>query len=113
MQLTILIILRIVVDCGPLGNHVNGQVNMSSETIFMSTATYTCNASYNLIGPISRTCGSDGVWSPAAPTCDSKMRLSVCICACFIIKTYGSDRIWSPEVPTCECKVHHGWSAVT
>ena len=45
---------------------------MSSETTFMSTVTYTCNAGYNLIGPISRTCGSDGVWSPAAPTCKRK-----------------------------------------
>ena len=74
-QLTIflfLIILSTVVDCGPLGNPVNGQVNMSSETTFMSTATYTCNAGYNPIGAISRTCGSDGVWSPAVPTCDSK-----------------------------------------
>ena len=74
-QLTIfllLIILRIVVDCGPLGNPVNGQVDMSFETTFMSTATYTCNTGYNLIGPISRTCGSDGVWSPAAPTCERK-----------------------------------------
>ena len=45
---------------------------MSSGTTFMSTATYTCNAGYNLIGAISRTCGSDGVWFPAAPTCERK-----------------------------------------
>ena len=68
----VLIILSIVIDCEPLGNHVNGQVDMSSGTTFMSTATYTCNAGYDLTGPISRTCGSDGVWSPAAPTCVSK-----------------------------------------
>ena len=67
-----LIILRIVVDCGPLGNSVNGQVDMSSGTTFMSTATYTCNAGYKRIGAISRTCGSDGVWFPAAPTCKRK-----------------------------------------
>ena len=67
-----LIIPSIVVDCGSLRNPVNGQVDMSSGTTFMSTATYTCNAGYDLIGPISRTCGSDGVWSPAVPTCDSK-----------------------------------------
>ena len=74
-QLTIflfLIIPSIVVDCGPLGNPINGQVDMSSGTTFMSTATYTCNAGYNLIGPISRTCGSDGVWLPAAPACERK-----------------------------------------
>ena len=74
-QLTIflfLIIPSIVVDCGPLGNHVNGQVDMSSGTTFMSTATYTCNAGYELIGPVSRTCGSDGIWSPEAPTCKRK-----------------------------------------
>ena len=74
-QLTIflfLIILNIVVDCGPLRNPVNGQVDMSFETTFMSTATYTCNAGYNLTGPISRTCGYDGVWSPEIPTCKRK-----------------------------------------
>ena len=67
-----MIFLFIVVDCGPLGNYVNGQVDMSSGTTFMSTATYICNAGYNRIGPISRTCGSNGVWSPAAPTCERK-----------------------------------------
>ena len=45
---------------------------MLSGTTFMSTATYTCNAGYNRIGMISRTCGSDGVWFPAAPTCERK-----------------------------------------
>ena len=68
--------MNIVVDCGQPGNPVNGQVDMSSETIFMSTATYTCNSGYDLIGPISRTCGSDGVWSPAAPTCERKVDCS-------------------------------------
>ena len=75
MQLTIflfLIILSVVVDCEPLGNPVNGQVDMSSGTTFTSTATYTCNTRYIVTGSSSRTCGSDGVWSPAAPTCDSK-----------------------------------------
>ena len=74
-QLTIflfLIILSIVVDCGSLGNPLNGQVDMSSGNTFMSIATYTCNAGYDLIGPKSRTCGSDGVWSPAPPTCERK-----------------------------------------
>ena len=45
---------------------------MSSGTTYMNTATYTCNAGYNLIGTTSRTCGSDGVWSLAAPTCERK-----------------------------------------
>ena len=76
MQLTIflfLIILSVVVDCEPIGNPVNGQVIiMSSGTTFMSTATYTCNTGYIVTGSSLRTCGSDGVWSPAAPTCDSK-----------------------------------------
>ena len=67
-----MIILNIVIDCGPLGKPVNGQAVMSSGTTFMSTATNICNAGYNLNGAISRTCGSDGVWSPAVPTCDSK-----------------------------------------
>ena len=59
----------VVVDCGILAFLANGQVDTSSGT----TATYTCNTGYILNGPSSRTCGSDGVWSPGAPTCDSKI----------------------------------------
>ena len=42
----------------------------------MSTATYTCDLDYTLIGVTSRTCDSDGMWSDSPPTCESKLVIS-------------------------------------
>ncbi len=74
--------LPTAVDCGPL-TIANGAVDTSSGTTFMMTATYTCNTGYNIVGSESRTCGAsgtsgattltDGVWSPAAPVCESML----------------------------------------
>ena len=71
--------LPTAVDCGPLTIN-NGLVSTSSGTIFMMTATYTCDTGYVRVGSESRTCGAsgtsgattltDGVWSPAAPVCE-------------------------------------------
>ncbi len=70
------------VDCGPL-TIANGAVDTTSGTTFMMTATYTCNTGYNIVGSDSRACGAsgtsgattltDGVWSPAAPVCESML----------------------------------------
>ncbi len=38
----------------------------------MSTATYTCNRGYMLVGVETRTCQSDGEWSLVPPVCNSK-----------------------------------------
>ena len=75
--------LPTAVDCGPPTNPSNGAVDKSTGTTFMMTATYTCNTGYNIVGSESRTCGvngtsgattlTDGVWSPAAPTCESML----------------------------------------
>ncbi len=75
------------VDCGSLDAPSNGTVDTSSGTTFMMTATYTCVTGYNIVGSESRTCGAsgtsgattltDGVWSPAAPVCESM--LSQCL----------------------------------
>ena len=59
------------VDCGPLANPTNGQVNLTG-TIFRSTASYSCNEGFQLNGQITRECRSDGQWSGQAPTCDCK-----------------------------------------
>ncbi len=73
------------VDCGSLTDPSNGAVDTSSGTTFMMTATYTCNTGYNIVGSESRTCGASGtsgptgVWSPAAPVCESM--LSQCVVA--------------------------------
>ncbi len=75
--------LPTAVDCGSLDAPSNGSVNTSSGTTFMMTATYTCVTGYNIVGSQNRTCGasgtsgattlSDGVWSPAAPVCESML----------------------------------------
>ena len=58
-----------VVDCNALTNPTNGQVDDSAGTTFEQTATYSCNAGYNLVGDSTRTCQANGVWSGSAPTC--------------------------------------------
>ena len=35
-------------------------------------ATYSCGVGYILTGSATRFCGSEGIWLPAAPTCDRK-----------------------------------------
>ena len=62
------------VDCGTLINPQNGQVTLTATT-FMSTATYSCNAGYNLSGSATRTCEASGTWSDTAPTCDRKYNM--------------------------------------
>ena len=57
------------VNCGPLTNPNNGQVDTSPGTIFESIATYTCDTGYTLSGSQSRTCGADGNWTSTEPTC--------------------------------------------
>ena len=70
--------LPTAVDCRPLAI-ANGIVDTSSGTTFGSTATYTCNTGYNIVGSEIRTCGASitsgptGVWSPAAPVCESML----------------------------------------
>ena len=62
----------LAIDCGPLTDPTNGQVDTSSGTTFGSTATYTCDTGYTLSGSQSRTCGADGMWSSSNPVCQSE-----------------------------------------
>ncbi len=48
---------------------MNGMLDTSSGTTFMNTATYSCDDGYGLMGDMTRTCQSDGIWSLTAPTC--------------------------------------------
>ena len=57
------------VDCLDLS--ATAPLNVSTDmTTFGGTATYTCDAGYDLNGSASRTCQMDATWSGAAPTCD-------------------------------------------
>ena len=63
------------VDCGPLSDPPNGQVNTPS-TLLGSQATYNCLGSgYILNGDSSRQCGTDGMWTGSQPECTSKLNL--------------------------------------
>ncbi|XP_064386377.1 sushi, von Willebrand factor type A, EGF and pentraxin domain-containing protein 1-like isoform X2 [Halichondria panicea] len=60
--------------CSDLIAPTNGMIgynNMgtASQRPVNTMATYTCNPGYTLNGGSTRTCGSDGLWSGSAPTC--------------------------------------------
>ena len=55
-------------NCETLEDIDNGSVSMTGVTPG-STATYNCNQDYQLKGPATRTCLSDGTWSGMEPTC--------------------------------------------
>ena len=57
-----------VVNCDGLTDPENGTVTLPGTT-FNSTATYSCNDGYNLVGDTTRTCLASGSWSDTAPTC--------------------------------------------
>ena len=59
---------NIVVDCGQLQNPANGFVQIFSTTEG-STATYTCNQGFQLVGNRQRTCQNNGQWSGQQPFC--------------------------------------------
>ncbi len=67
------ILLSPVVLCFDLLTLTDGGIVYSSGSAnnrsVNATATYSCNASFSLVGEAVRTCGSDGVWSGSAPTC--------------------------------------------
>ncbi len=55
-------------SCSELSNPSNGIVNAPSRKVG-STAVYTCNTGYNLVGGGSRVCRAGGSWSGNVPTC--------------------------------------------
>ena len=62
-----------------LSNPTNGQVMTPSGTTFNNMATYSCNGGYTLSGSSTRVCGSNGLWTPDAPTCLCMSALSLLI----------------------------------
>ncbi len=50
------------VDCGALPAPANGAVD-AMFTTFGSIASYFCDAGYELVGPGTRTCGEEGLWT--------------------------------------------------
>ena len=60
-----------VVDCGALTDPDNGQVSATTTT-YTSTANYTCNTGYNLVGVDQRNCTAAGTWTDGEPACQSE-----------------------------------------
>lgn len=65
------VLLFIAVDCGPLDDPVYGRVTISGTVVY-STATYTCNRGFGLVGVNQRVCQPSGAWSDIPPTCERK-----------------------------------------
>ena len=62
-------------NCSTLTDPANGQVSYTAGITFGQTATYSCNAGYNLVGGSTRICHATGVWSGSAPTCQGMLLL--------------------------------------
>jgi len=48
----------------------NGTVDQSDGTLYLDISLFTCDLGFNLLGTSVRTCGSDGTWDNAQPTCE-------------------------------------------
>ena len=59
------------VDCGSLASPKNGRVDLTG-TSSGSTATYSCQSGFILVGSSTRTCQVNGLWSGQAPVCNGK-----------------------------------------
>ncbi len=71
--LILLITAVTALACNDLMDLINGGIAYDMKTIdnrpVNTVATYTCNTGYTLIGELTRTCGSDGVWSASSQVC--------------------------------------------
>ena len=94
INLLIIFLVSIAVNCGSLPDPANGSVNHTAGTTFGQTATYSCNTGYNLVGDSTRTCQATGNWSGSAPTCQSMLlkmisSFHICIYTINIILGFG------------------------
>ena len=60
--------LSAVIQCDRLSDIKNGRVVLSGTTAG-STATYSCNKGFVLVGESTRLCQSNGEWSGREPFC--------------------------------------------
>ena len=71
-----------MVDCGSLEAPGNGTIDLSEGTTFGSTAFYSCDENFELVGNSTRVCLSSGVWSNAPPVCYREYYLTFVSCLC-------------------------------
>lgn len=77
-QQEILFLFSSARECGTLKNPQYGQVVLTGTT-FGSTATYSCNTGFILVGERTRTCQASGEWSGRAATCQREYEPSTII----------------------------------
>ena len=66
-----------VMGCRYLESPVNGQLLVSGRVVG-STATYSCNTGFSLVGRhVQRTCQDNGVWSGEEPHCAAEQSKSM------------------------------------
>ena len=65
------------VECPNLERPRFGRVVMTGIS-FGSTATYSCQIGYRLVGEPTRTCQANGQWSGVAPVCKSEWQGKIC-----------------------------------
>ena len=61
------------IDCGELVHPQNGEIVVTvtrEETDLDSTATYSCNTGYRLVGPTVRVCQENEEWTGIQPICE-------------------------------------------
>ncbi|MCA9700689.1 MAG: CCP domain-containing protein, partial [Myxococcales bacterium] len=56
------------IDCGPLADPEGGRVVVDSGN-FAGLARYSCEPGFEMAGDATRSCGEDGQWTGAAPSC--------------------------------------------
>ena len=55
--------------CDELPNPQMGQVTKTNNGYYPSSATYSCDVGYDLVGTATRTCDTEGAWDGSAPAC--------------------------------------------
>lgn len=58
----------VAVDCGALTPPTNGS-SFGTVTTFPNTIKFSCDAGFDLVGSISRTCMANKIWSGVEPVC--------------------------------------------
>jgi len=84
----------LVINCGNLQNPLFGKVVLTGTT-FGSSATYSCQRGYILVGGSTRTCQDNGQWSGVAPVCRSKQLSTSVIYLDVLVPGIGLYQIWS------------------
>jgi len=71
-------------DCDVLPDILNGSVDLSDGTTYLSTAVYSCDIGHNIVGNNMRTCIDGGLWNETEPSCQKigKTFHYSCFCNC-------------------------------